>query len=137
MNRTDLQELAKSRLREARVLLRAREFSGAYYLAGYAVECALKACIARGVARHTFPDKKLANDVWIHDLSRLAALANLDRDRLLRSQSDPRFDHNWDLTSRWSEKSRYSIYTERDCSDFLDAVSNVRHGVMAWVKRYW
>jgi HEPN domain-containing protein len=33
------------------VLLEAGLYAGAYYLAGYAVECALKACIAKKTAR--------------------------------------------------------------------------------------
>ncbi|MFP5227743.1 MAG: DNA-binding protein [Acidobacteriota bacterium] len=119
------------------MLLRAGEFSGAYYLAGYSLECALKACIAKGVAQHTFPDKKLANDVWIHDLARLTALANLERERLLHSQMDAVFDHHWDLATRWSEKSRYSIYSQQDCRNFVHAIADRQHGVMAWVRRYW
>jgi HEPN domain-containing protein len=43
LNRRDFQELALVRLNEAKVLLDAGHFDGAYYLAGYAVECALKA----------------------------------------------------------------------------------------------
>ena len=35
------------RLREARALLGVRCWSGAYYLAGYAIECGLKACIIK------------------------------------------------------------------------------------------
>jgi HEPN domain-containing protein len=46
MHRNDLMRLSRLRIREARVLLEAGEFPGAYYLAGYAVECALKACVA-------------------------------------------------------------------------------------------
>jgi len=42
MNRADFQQLADERISEAAVLLAASKFSGAYYLAGYAVECALK-----------------------------------------------------------------------------------------------
>lgn len=48
MNRSDFQDLAQIRLAEAAALLQAERFDGAYYLAGYAVECALKACIAKG-----------------------------------------------------------------------------------------
>jgi hypothetical protein len=47
MNRAELQRLAKERISDAKVLLAARHWSAAYYLAGYAVECALKACIAK------------------------------------------------------------------------------------------
>lgn len=58
MSRRDLQTLANLRLREARVLLRAKEFNGAYYLSGYAVERGLKACIAKLVRKHDFYAKK-------------------------------------------------------------------------------
>jgi HEPN domain-containing protein len=47
MNRADFHKLAEIRIKEARVLLDRKCYAGAYYLAGYAVECALKACIAR------------------------------------------------------------------------------------------
>jgi hypothetical protein len=48
VNRTDLQELADIRIEEAAALLALTppKPDGAYYLAGYAVELALKACIA-------------------------------------------------------------------------------------------
>jgi HEPN domain-containing protein len=54
MNRTDLQTLARLRLTEAKVLLRAGQHAGAYYLAGYVIECALKACVAKQVAHRPF-----------------------------------------------------------------------------------
>jgi HEPN domain-containing protein len=47
VDRQDLQELSRVRLKEATALLKLGLFDGAYYLAGYAVECALKACIAK------------------------------------------------------------------------------------------
>jgi hypothetical protein len=46
--RAELQALAARRIREARVLFDAGEFDGAYYLAGYAIECALKAIVIKG-----------------------------------------------------------------------------------------
>jgi HEPN domain-containing protein len=58
LKRRDLRELALLRLKEAQVLFANGCWSGAYYLAGYAVECALKACIAKGTERHEFPDLK-------------------------------------------------------------------------------
>ena len=47
MNRADLQKLAEERLADAELLLANGRFGGAYYLSGYVVECALKACIAQ------------------------------------------------------------------------------------------
>lgn len=68
VNRKDLQSLARTRLAEAKILLDAGRSDGAYYLAGYAVECALKACIARGTQRHEFPDKKTVDASHTHNL---------------------------------------------------------------------
>jgi HEPN domain-containing protein len=68
VNRKDLQFLARTRLAEAKTLLGAGLPDGAYYLAGYAVECGLKACIARGTQRHEFPDKKSVDASHTHNL---------------------------------------------------------------------
>jgi hypothetical protein len=75
MNRVDFQMIAFLRLEEAQILLAAESFSGAYYLAGYAVECALKACIAKATHQHDFPDKKRVNDSYSHDLTLLLRTA--------------------------------------------------------------
>jgi hypothetical protein len=53
--------LAKLRLPEARILLDNDCYESAYHLAGYAVECALEACIAKMVQRYDFPDRKSVN----------------------------------------------------------------------------
>ena len=76
--RNDLRRLAWTRLKEARILLHNECWDGAYYLSGYAVECALKACIAKRTLRHEFPDKRIVNDSYSHDLSFLMRTANLD-----------------------------------------------------------
>jgi hypothetical protein len=56
--RRDFKALADLRAEEAGILLAERKTQGAYYLAGYAVECALKACIAKKTKRFEFPPKK-------------------------------------------------------------------------------
>jgi hypothetical protein len=60
VNRTDFQQLADVRIDEGAALLAlpVPRSDGAYYLAGYAVECALKACIARTYNQHDWPDKE-------------------------------------------------------------------------------
>jgi HEPN domain-containing protein len=74
LNRNILQTLAESRLEEERILLANNRWTGAYYLSGLSVECALKACLARAVKQHDYPDKKFVNDVYQHDLQKLIAL---------------------------------------------------------------
>ena len=78
MDRRDLQELSKVRLKEARALMKLGLYDGAYYLAGYAVECALKACIAKDTRRHQFPDKKRVDLSHSHDLLQLIRVAGLE-----------------------------------------------------------
>ena len=69
--RAVFRQIADLRLDEAKVLLRENQPSGAYYLAGYAIECALKAIIAKQFRGDEIPDKALVNRVDTHDLSEL------------------------------------------------------------------
>src|SRR5437764_991419 len=80
MNRAELQQLAQERIRDAKVLLAAKQWSAAYYLAGYAVECALKSCILAFIERtgFIFVEKKYAEQCWTHDLEVLLKLAGLE-----------------------------------------------------------
>lgn len=137
MNRADLQRLANSRIREAKILFKSGEYSGAYYLAGYAVECALKACFAKGVQRYDFPDKSRAGKVFIHRLPELAKLANLDSELSTDAKANPRLDAGWLLVCNWTEESRYSIWTKYDAEVFLAAITERKDGVLSWIKRRW
>src|ERR1022692_2762530 len=51
----DLRAIARARLRDAQVLLKAKRFDGAFYLSGYAVELALKARVCRTLKWRGFP----------------------------------------------------------------------------------
>ena len=95
MNRTDLHRLANARLAEANALLIAGHPSGAYYLAGYTVECALKAVIVLTTQQHDFPDKKRANDSHVHDLKKLIEVAKLATDLDIMRRQDEVFSENW------------------------------------------
>ena len=137
MNRTDLQALAITRLTEAKSLLAAGHPSGAYYLAGYAVECALKAVIAKRTRQHDFPDKQDVLDSYIHDLRRLAKPARLAE--LLQKQIETNipFRQNWRTVSSWSEASRYETYDQAMAGDMIAAVEDFTEGVLPWIMQYW
>jgi HEPN domain-containing protein len=62
----ELRQLAEERLLDAAALLAARRWAGAYYLAGHAVECGLKACIARLTNAEDFPPKVKVVQDWLH-----------------------------------------------------------------------
>lgn len=137
MNRKDLKALALTRLREAKVLLANGEYSGAYYLAGYVVECALKACIAKQTRIHDFPEKQRALDSWQHDPTKLIDTARLKTERDREINADKRFAANWNVVKDWKENSRYNHTDQRKAEALIQAISDKRHGVLRWLKRHW
>ncbi|MGH9448116.1 MAG: HEPN domain-containing protein [Terriglobia bacterium] len=121
----DWRKLCDTRIEDAEVLLRNGRYDAAYYLAGYAVECALKARIIR-VLQGYFPPKE---NLYVHKLTKLLEAAELG-DEL---QRDPVFEAQWDTVKDWSEESRYETYDKRAAENMLEAA----RGVVKWTKRYW
>ena len=142
-NRSDFQRLAELRLNEADALLTAGFQEGAYYLAGYAVECALKACIARKTREFDFPEKKRVNDSHTHDLGKLLALAGLSEDLQLEFAANPDLETFWEVVRDWSEESRYEIFQGGEAERLQRAtlMTNVigaqSGGIMQWIKQRW
>lgn len=135
--REQLKSIAVMRLHEARVLLNTSNYSGAYYLSGYAIECGLKACIAKETKRFEFPDKSFSSDCYTHDLEKLIGLAGL-RIKLKNEQdADQDFKDNWATAKDWNEISRYEEHDKMEAIDLYSAISGRNHGVLRWVKKYW
>lgn len=136
MNRTEFQSLSRTRLREARSLCRAGLYDGAYYLAGYAVECALKACIARRTRRHDFPDKKIVDASYTHNLTDLLRVAGLQPQLATSMQEDRALEVNWTVVKDWNVATRYERRARQQASDLIKAISG-QHGVLQWVRQHW
>src|SRR6266540_5581853 len=112
MNRRDFQALTRVRLAEAKALLDAGLTDGAYYLSGYAVECALKACIARRTRLHDFPPRpNLVRGMYTHDLIELVRIAGLALSLAARIRACSTFDAHWTRTQDWSGESRYERWS--------------------------
>jgi hypothetical protein len=137
VNRSDLHRLARIRIREARVLKSSRLYDGAYHLAGLAVECALKACIARNVRRHDFPDKDFASEVYSHDLKRLVRAAGLQAALDNELTANASFNRNWAVVKDWAVDSRYSVIGRLKANDFYSALTARQNGVMRWIRQRW
>jgi HEPN domain len=139
LNRTDLQQLADDRVLDAEALLNAGRWSGAYYLAGYAVECALKACIAKQTNLHDFPDKSAAQKSFTHDLLELLELAGLRLQLQLDSTpaTNPALGINWQQVKNWNEKARYQQKTEAEARRLYQATTDIANGVLPWIKGRW
>jgi len=137
MNKTELENLAAIRIKEAEVLLKAGCYQGAYYLAGYALECTLKACIAKQVKEFDFPDKKLANDSYTHNLVSLLIPAGLTQELREQEKQDREFRLNWAIVIKWSEESRYKFaIKEQDANELFNAITDNESGILSWLKKY-
>ena len=138
MNRNDFQQLSRFRLREASALLRSEHYIGAYYLAGCAVECALKACIAKQTRRHDYPDDQLTLSAWTHSLEGLVKAAGLWGDLQRTAQTDDTFAVNWAVTKDWTAVRKYDLTTDRLLArDLYSAVSSRKYGVLPWIRQRW
>jgi hypothetical protein len=94
MNRTEFQTVAVERSEDAKALLESGRYAGAYYVAGYVVECGLKAVIAHQTKQDDFPPKNTAK-YYVHDLSQLRDLAGLKSAFDEETTSDKLFQDNW------------------------------------------
>jgi HEPN domain-containing protein len=137
ISKSGLQALALSKLGDARILLRRRRDSGAYYLAGYAVEFALKAVIASQLERHVLPEPGFLREVYHHDLDRLVAVAKLRAELDAARRASIRFDTNWTVVKAWSVESRYELIDRWRSAAMIKAVGEASAGVLPWLQKYW
>jgi len=138
MNRSDFQTISKRRTLEAKALLNAGQYAGAYYLMGYSIECALKACVAKLVKRYDFPEKGFANDAFTHDLEKLIRLTGLGPEFEKERKANAALESNWAVVKDWSEASRYDLtITEAQARDLFSACTARINGVLPWIKKRW
>jgi hypothetical protein len=136
LTRRDFQRLAELRTREAAALLRTRNPIGSYYLSGYAIECALKACIAKLAKRHEFPLKAdYIRRLYTHNLEELLRLAELEAQLESDMKTNTALATNWGVVKSWNEESRYRV-SGLNGRDLHSAVSGP-DGILTWIKQRW
>ena len=136
MNRLEFQHLADERLDDADVLLKAGRYACSYYVSGYAIECALKACIARKTQQDDFPPKDAAK-YYVHDLPKLLDIAGLELIFAQAAGQDPVFRANWAIVKDWTEGTRYTSVGEQQAHEILAAIRDPQHGVLQWLRKNW
>ena len=112
-------------------------YSGAYYLCGYAVECALKSCISKKINQSEIPDKKFINDCYTHNLKDLVKLAGLENARNVLERNDANFAASWAITKDWNETGRYNIFTQIQAQELYNSITSRRGGILSWIRLYW
>jgi hypothetical protein len=138
VNKSDFEELAELHLQHAKALLDAQLYSGAYYMCGYVVECALKACICKRTDQYAFyPHPKEAQKAWSHKFKDLISLADIGERIEEDRRADDILDIYWKAVEGWSEGSRYEPRGQKVTEDLLAAVSDPAHGVLSCLRRFW
>ncbi len=138
MNRQELQNISNVRRKEAATLLKAKHYAGAYYLLGYSVECALKACIAKQTNKYDFPDKVVVQKSYAHNLPQLLKVAGLDHKLKQDMDINPTLEVNWTTVTDWEETSRYTLtISKNEAKDLYSACTSRTNGILKWVKEQW
>jgi hypothetical protein len=122
VSKQELRSVARARLQDAQILLRANRFDGAFYLGGYAVEVALKARICRTLKWSGFPDKS-------SEFQGLQSLKTHDLEILLRlSGVEPKvkatYLAEWSALLNWNPEKRYEPVgrvTSQQAADMVTA----------------
>jgi hypothetical protein len=137
LKRSDLQANAQCKIDDAVLLLANHRYSNAYYLAGYAVELGLKACIAAQISAETLPDKALIQKVYQHKFKALVGLAGLAVELKEEEDRDATFSANWALASQWEPDARYEASDPTSAQLLVQAIADPNSGVLRWIKIHW
>ena len=132
-SRAVFEKLMALRMEEAKFLMdEKQDWDGAYYLAGYAVEFALKIRIITQLMKSdSFPERKDAENFYKHDLTILRKVAGLHDEM----DNDSAISPEWDTVKDWSEQSRYEIgKNEQAAGDLYEAIET---GVLPWIRARW
>jgi HEPN domain-containing protein len=137
MPRKHLQALAKLRLQEAEALYNAGFYDGSVYLAGYAVELALKARICRLLKVTEYP-MEAGTSFKVHDLEQLKVLAGLSTEISVIKNID--LFNNWSKAVTWDPEQRYQApgkQTAATAKIILDSIRAKPNGVLTWLSKRW
>jgi HEPN domain-containing protein len=140
VNRADFQDLARLRIAEAECLYKNGFFDGAFYLAGYAVEAGLKACIAKNINQYDFPPKNTQRDCYTHDLELLLKSAGLAKLMGDDRKANGTLNDHWNTVTVWKEDCRYESRGSRSqmaVAEFLEAITATPDGVLRWIEKRW
>jgi hypothetical protein len=137
LKRTDLKALAQAKLDDAEILLRHDRYSNSYYLAGYVIELALKACIAAQFVAETIPDKAFVISIYQHSFKALVGAAGLTAELKQQEDADPNFAANFALVAQWSPDVRYESKDAMSAQAMLAAITDTTSGVLPWIMKYW
>jgi HEPN domain-containing protein len=136
IDRVDFRNLAELRVQDAKVLIDNGQYDAGYYVAGYAVECALKAVIAGQTRQYQFPDLGLARRVHTHNIRDLLEASGIREKVEQEFARDPELLLNWETVLQWSEGSRYEFGRHKgEAEKLYRAITDPTHGILACIAK--
>lgn len=142
---SELQQLSDSRLREAKALLANELYDGAAYLAGYALELALKARICKLLDSDYPQGRDEFRSFMTHDFETLTRLAGLGKLLDLQKRNVD-FAVKWSLLvgkvagEGWSETWRYrriGSVSQATAGELINALDDPNSGILPWIHSLW
>ena len=106
-------------------------------MAGYCIECALKACIAKNINAHVIPDKAFVNNIYQHNLEALLKMSGLNRQMLIDSAGNSNLVASWNIVKVWKVDSRYEFKSELEAREMYNSIVNRSNGILVWIQQYW
>ena len=134
MRSADMCGLAEDRINEAVLLLANHHYTGAAYIAGYAVEFYLKAILARQQYAGFWPLDNIVNEHRTHDLEDLLTMCGLKDRMRTASKTNIELAINWQALRDWRPDIRYRRLRRRLAEDIVGAVTDTPNGVAHWLR---
>jgi HEPN domain-containing protein len=135
LTENQLLQLVLERRRDAQALFEKERYNGSVYMAGYAVECALKASICRQMN-----ELKMPGYLATHDLARLSGQLPLsDGPRILlwtAMEKEPAIRRAFlQLSDAWSSEMRYEtrVLDRQAAMEILAAATQITD----WLRRQY
>ena len=137
-SKPDIQNLAKSRLREAELLYKYGHYDAAFYLAGFAIEIAFKAVICKKLDI-SLKEMESVPSFKSHSFDQLLLISGL-RNKHKKAIANQQFQNNWSIVTDWKVDCRYNNIGSKNSGDvlkFIKAIKSTRGGILTWIKKYW
>lgn len=125
----DLTVVALDHVGAARALFDSGFFSAAFYLAGCAVECGLKAVLTRDLTAYVLPQKDAVKDAYTHNLPDLARQCGVDP----LADATVRVHWNTLKDAQWSPDARYRVRSAVETREVVEAAEVI----VEWLKPLW
>lgn len=99
----------------------------------------MKACVLAYIERTgaIFDDRKFSERCWTHDIKILVNVAGLDIELGTARAGNADLNLNWETAAEWNESARYRRMTEIDARKLYQAVTDLKNGVLPWIKTRW